>query len=121
MNTGSSVTTTTKSRHSRASGPKAQKLPLLQIPTRTLDEEWRSSGVATRISNRRPKVGSSSLAPSSQSFVTKVIESSLGSESPIFVTGFVGSVRWSLWRLLLLVGAIAKAKATAGTLPCSKM
>jgi hypothetical protein len=70
--------------------------------------------------NRRPKVGSSPSVPGSQSFVTKVIQSSLGCESPISVTGFAGSVRLSLCRLLLLVGAIAKAKATAGTLPCSK-
>jgi hypothetical protein len=64
--------------------------------------------------------GSSSWVPGSQSFVTKVIESPLGSESTIFVTGFAGSVSSSFCRLLLLVGAIAKAKARAGTLPCSK-
>ena len=57
----------------------------------------------------------------SRSFVTEVIVSALGAENSIFVTRFVGSVKSCLCQLLLLVGAIAKAKATAGTVPCSKM
>jgi hypothetical protein len=57
----------------------------------------------------------------SRSFVTEVIVSPLGAENSIFVTRFVGSVKACLCQLLLLVGAIAKAKATAGTVPCSKM
>jgi hypothetical protein len=57
----------------------------------------------------------------SRSFVTEVIVSALGAENSIFVTRFVGSVKSCFCQLLLLVGAIAKAKATAGTVPCSKM
>ena len=57
----------------------------------------------------------------SRSFVTEVIVSALGAENSIFVTRFVGSVKSCLCQLLLLVGAIAKAKATAGTVPCSRM
>jgi hypothetical protein len=41
----------------------------------------------------------------------------VGSENSIFVTRFVGSVRSCLCQLLLLAGAIAKAKATAIQLP----
>jgi hypothetical protein len=57
----------------------------------------------------------------SRSLVAEVIVSALGAENSIFVTRFVGSVKSCLCQLLLLVGAIAKAKATAGTVPCSKM
>jgi hypothetical protein len=57
----------------------------------------------------------------SRFFVTEVIVSALGAENSIFVTRFVGSVKSCLCQLLLLVGAIARAKATAGTVPCSKM
>src|ERR1700759_1847205 len=57
----------------------------------------------------------------SRFFVTEVIVSALRAENGIFVTRFVGSVKSCLSQLLLLVGAIAKAKATAGTVPCSKM
>ena len=46
----------------------------------------------------------------SRSFVTEVIVSALGGENSIFVTRFVGSVKSCLCQLLLLVGAIAKAK-----------
>jgi hypothetical protein len=46
------VMTTTKSRHLRAPAAKAQKLPLLRIPTRVLDEEWTSSGVGIQISKK---------------------------------------------------------------------
>jgi hypothetical protein len=56
----------------------------------------------------------------SRSFVTEVIVSALV-ENGISATRFAGSVRWCLCQLLLLVRAIAKAKATAGTVPCSKM
>jgi hypothetical protein len=59
--------------------------------------------------------------PGCRSFVTKVIVSALGAGHSIFVTRFVGSVRSRLCQLLLLVGAIAKDKPTAGTVPCSKM
>ena len=71
--------------------------------------------------NRRPKMGSSPSESGSRSFVTKVVVSALGAVYSIFVTRFVGSVKSCLCQLLLLVGAIAKAKATAGTVPCSKM
>jgi hypothetical protein len=57
----------------------------------------------------------------SRSFVTEIIVSALGAGNSIFVTRFVGSVKSCLCQLLLLVGAIAKAKATAGMVPCSKM
>ena len=163
MNTGSSVTTTTKRRRSRAPAAKAQRLPAdtnsgarqrVDVfrcrypdfqesgvpPARQLQGGWSFSQktaecllsqfnerkgsvpAESRLPlNRRPKVGSSTSAPGSQSFVTKVIEFSRRSESTAFVTGSVSSVRSFLCRLLLLVGAMAKAKATAGTLPCSKM
>ena len=57
----------------------------------------------------------------SRSFVTEIIVSALGAGNSIFVTRFVGSVKSCLCQLLLFVGAIAKAKATAGMVPCSKM
>jgi hypothetical protein len=57
----------------------------------------------------------------SRSFVTEIIVSALGAKNSIFVTRFVGAVKSCLCQLLLLLGAIAKAKATAGTVPCSKM
>ena len=66
-------------------------------------------------------MGSSPSESGSRSFVTTVIVSALGSENSIFVTRLVGSVGSCLCQLLLLVEAIAKAKAIAGTVPCSKM
>ena len=57
----------------------------------------------------------------SWSSAAKGIVSAVGAENSIFVTRFSGSVESCLCQLLLLVGAIAKAKETAGTVPCSKI
>ena len=57
----------------------------------------------------------------SRPLVIEVIVSVLAVENGIFAIRVTGSVRSCLCQLLLLVGAIAKAKATAGMVPCSKM
>jgi hypothetical protein len=58
-------------------------------------------------------MGSSPSASGSRSFVTTAIVFALDFANSIFVTRFKGSVRSCLCQLLLLVGAIAKAKATS--------
>ena len=57
----------------------------------------------------------------SWSFAAKVIVSVMGAEKSISVPRFIGGGRSCLCQLLLLVGAISRAKATGGTVPCSKM
>jgi len=57
----------------------------------------------------------------SKSLTANVIVSVVRTEKSISAPRFVGLVRSCLCKLLLLMGAIARANATAGTVPCSKI